>query len=88
MLFYVLFVPKCVLPPGDNPIAVNKYISYHNIYRSIQYHILEDIYECVCMLSISQCNKQSVFLFMKITLYSETCLNRTPYIPETWTNGK
>ena len=29
MLFYVLFVCKCVLPPGDNPIAVNKYnISY------------------------------------------------------------
>jgi hypothetical protein len=27
MLFYVLFVCKCVLPPGDNPIAVNKYIS-------------------------------------------------------------
>jgi len=23
---YVLFVCKCVLPPGDNPIAVNKYI--------------------------------------------------------------
>jgi len=33
-LFYVLFVCKCVLPPGDNPIAVNKYIiSYHkNVY--------------------------------------------------------
>jgi len=31
-LFYVLFVCKCVLPPGDNPIAVNKYIiSYHII---------------------------------------------------------
>ena len=30
LLFYVLFVCKCVLPPGDNPIAVNKYIiSYH-----------------------------------------------------------
>ena len=31
--FYVLFVCKCVLlPPGDNPIAVNKYIiSYHTI---------------------------------------------------------
>ena len=28
MLFYVLFVCKCVLPPGDNPIAVNKYIIY------------------------------------------------------------
>jgi len=29
ILFYV-FVCKCVLPPGDNPIAVNKYI-YHTI---------------------------------------------------------
>jgi hypothetical protein len=27
-LFYVLFVCKCVLPPGDSPIAVNIYI-YH-----------------------------------------------------------
>ena len=26
VLFYVLFVCKCVLPPGDNPVAVNKYI--------------------------------------------------------------
>jgi hypothetical protein len=26
VLFYVVFVCKCVLPPGDNPIAVNKYI--------------------------------------------------------------
>ena len=25
-LFYVLFVCKCVLSPGDNPTAVNKYI--------------------------------------------------------------
>ena len=29
VLFYVLFVCKCVLPPGDNPTAVNKYIIYH-----------------------------------------------------------
>jgi len=28
VLFYVLFVCKCVLPPGDNPIAVNKYVRY------------------------------------------------------------
>jgi len=28
-LFYVLFLCKCVLPPGDNPTAVNKYIIYH-----------------------------------------------------------
>jgi hypothetical protein len=27
VLFNVLFVCKCVLPPGDNPIAVNKYIA-------------------------------------------------------------
>ena len=26
VLFYVLFLCKCVLPPGDNLIAVNKYI--------------------------------------------------------------
>ena len=32
VLFYVLFVCKCVLPSGDNPIAVNKcIISYHNL---------------------------------------------------------
>jgi len=29
VLFYVSFVCKCVLPLGDNPIAVNKYISHH-----------------------------------------------------------
>ena len=27
-VFYVLFVCKCVLPPGDNPVAVNKRITY------------------------------------------------------------
>jgi hypothetical protein len=26
VLFYVLFVCKCVLPLGDNPTEVNKYI--------------------------------------------------------------
>jgi hypothetical protein len=31
VLFYVLFVCKCVLPPGDNSIAVNKHITYHNL---------------------------------------------------------
>jgi len=28
VLFYVLFVCKCVLPPGDNPTAIIN-ISYH-----------------------------------------------------------
>ena len=30
-LFYVLFVCKCVLPPGDNPVAVNKYIKLYRL---------------------------------------------------------
>ena len=30
VLFYVLFVCKCVLPPGDNPNAVNRHIIYHS----------------------------------------------------------
>jgi hypothetical protein len=30
-LLYVLFVCKCVLPPGDNPIAVNKYIIFFSL---------------------------------------------------------
>jgi len=41
VFLYVLFVCKCVLPPGDNPIAVNKYItSYHNIYHISSHHII------------------------------------------------
>ena len=40
--FCVLFVCKCLLPPGDNTIAVNKYIiSYHIIsYHIISYYII------------------------------------------------
>jgi hypothetical protein len=38
VLFYVLFVCKCVLPPGDNPTAVNKcIISYHIRLRTNSY---------------------------------------------------
>jgi hypothetical protein len=39
VLFYVLFVCKCVLPPGDSPIAVNKYIiSYILIIKANEMH--------------------------------------------------
>ena len=41
VLFYVLFVCKCVLLPGDSPIAVNKYI--------ISYVYILPISECVKM---------------------------------------
>jgi hypothetical protein len=52
VLFYVLFVCKCVLPPRDNPIAVNKYVIYHKketfgvtnrILRDIELYILKPI---------------------------------------------
>jgi hypothetical protein len=34
--FYVLFVCKSVLPPGDNPIAVNKYINIPlHVYKNL-----------------------------------------------------
>jgi len=33
VLFYVLFVCKCVLPPGNNPTTVNKYIISYIIHR-------------------------------------------------------
>jgi hypothetical protein len=41
VLFYILFVCKCVLPPGDNPSAVNKYIiisssPYKNLSSSVK----------------------------------------------------
>ena len=48
VLFSVLFVCKCVLPPGDNPTAVNKYIIHHINYpvllwgHSIPISIKED----------------------------------------------
>ena len=35
VLFYVLFVCKCVLPRGDNPIAVNKYIISYQFYSAL-----------------------------------------------------
>jgi len=36
VLFYILFVCKCVLPPGDNPATVNKYINI-NINKRIKF---------------------------------------------------
>jgi len=38
VLFYELFVCKCVLPPGDNPIAVNKYININTAANMPDYH--------------------------------------------------
>jgi hypothetical protein len=39
VLFYVVFMCKCVLPPGDNPIEVNKYIiSSGSPYKTFKTH--------------------------------------------------
>jgi hypothetical protein len=37
VLFYILFVCKCVLPPGYNPTAVNKYISINFALAKLAY---------------------------------------------------
>jgi len=55
-----LFVCKCVLPPGDNPIAVNK---YHIIYHSLQNFI--SVYLCV---SFDSKKKQWLFPYTTLTL--------------------
>ena len=46
VLFYVLFDCKCLLPPGDNPTAVNKYIN---------------ISEFVCNFNHSLCNAHAPY---------------------------
>jgi hypothetical protein len=48
VMFYVLFVCKCVLPPGVNPIEVDKYINIINI------NITSQMY-CQIMLLRANC---------------------------------
>ena len=40
VLFCVLFVCKCMLPPGDNPTAVNKYILSYPAKGQIDPHLI------------------------------------------------
>jgi hypothetical protein len=42
-MFYVLFMCKCVLPPGVNPIGVDKYIDI-NIKFEFRFRFLTDNY--------------------------------------------
>jgi len=71
VLLYVLFVCKCVLPPGDNPIAVNKYIisSINNT------SFLKHSYMFRCIYSIS--SSWSVLLCsLKLQNYPISLTNR------------
>jgi hypothetical protein len=52
--FYVLFVCKCVLPPGDNPIAVNEYIN---------------ISTCVAAPSVQRIGKMEMDNFFFCTIF-------------------
>ena len=63
VLFYVLFVCKCLLTPGDNPIAVNKYI--------ISYIITAPMGRTAC--TEPQClYKGALYLFLPLQGVQET----------------
>jgi hypothetical protein len=51
MLFYVVLVCKCVLQPGDNTIAVNKYIKYQKEVGILWGFSLNLASESVCALA-------------------------------------
>ena len=51
VLFYVLFVCKCVLPPGDNTTAVNKYINNYSYIKFLA-HLIRAETQLVYELSI------------------------------------
>jgi hypothetical protein len=48
VLFCVLFVCKCVLPLGDNPIAVNKYIKKQRQVAKLRDKIFRVVIICNC----------------------------------------
>jgi hypothetical protein len=49
LLFHVQFVRKCVLPPGDNPIAVNKYINIGSTLVQVSRSVLPSGYRYLHM---------------------------------------
>jgi len=52
VLFYVLFVCKCVLPPGDNPNAVNKYINKYLFIFKQFFSLLLYTFTYIALLSL------------------------------------
>ena len=70
MSFCVLFVCKCVLPPGDNPIAVNKYIIWNSQY-------------CKSYAFVGLDNKLCKMHGAYIKIFRETFLNWGPHSSKT-----
>jgi hypothetical protein len=70
VLFYVLFVCKCVLPPGDNPTAVNKYINISNQHRMMRWH---------CIMNWKGCGRKRTWYSLRQYLcvcYGELRINK------------
>ena len=60
MLFSVLFVCKCVLLPGDNPIAVNKY--------HINFSIISEYYNLIGPPSYMRSVVDRIVVMQRITV--------------------
>jgi hypothetical protein len=59
VMFCVLFMCKCLLPPGVNPIAVDKYININNVPLNVFNKTIYLIYSLnsLCLLSLTQKKK-------------------------------
>jgi hypothetical protein len=71
VLFCVLFVCKCVLPPSDNPTAVNKCISYIKyVCFGMSVHYM--LHTWLLIFKVYCCNFQ-----IDCTLLKENCTHNT-----------
>jgi hypothetical protein len=68
-MFYVLFMCKCVLPPGVNPIAVEKYIDINNNNVNMEWGCKEHRMGVIALHKCGKSNSQISELFkpLKIT---------------------
>ena len=66
VLFYVLFVCRCVLPPGDNPTAVNKYINTHMHTSTL------------ASVTMLYCRRLSTFRNLFLSIHEATCHKAKP----------
>jgi len=66
VLLYVLFVFKCVLPPGDNPIAVNKFIKFISRYVNtiLEGKIIIYIYIYICIYTHAQYSRTQLYILL------------------------
>jgi predicted amino acid racemase len=68
VLLYVLLVCKCVLPPGDNPISINKYITL-NRYSSDNGHVI------LCLVRFIHFT-EGTYMSLEVNLSGEVVVTR------------